>query len=141
MALINGRSYDFTQVTVNIGGVPITGVSEITYEEEQEKVNNMGTGSRGHSRGHGAISSSASVGLSMNEVEKLRDASVAAGIATGSLLGLESFDIIIIYKNAQRVITHTLKDCEFTKDTGGGSEGDTEIAATYDLIISEIHFR
>lgn len=141
MALINGRSYSFVQITVTIMNVAIIGVTEINYEEEQEKVNNKGTSPRGHSRGHGSIDTTASIGLSMNEVEKLRDAVVTAGTSTGSLLALEPFDITVVYLNAQRVITHKLKDCEFTKDMGGGSEGDTEIAGVYDLIVSEVHYR
>jgi len=141
MALINGKAYDYTQIIVNIMGVPITGVTEINYDEEQEKVNVMGTGKRAHSRGHGAISSSASIGLSMNEVEKIRDAAVSAGSADGSLLALEPFDILVVYGNSQRPITHKLKDCEFTKDGGGGSEGDTDINKVYDLIISNVQYR
>jgi len=141
MALINGKSYDYSQIVVNIGGVPLTGVTEINYEEEQEKVNNKGLGKRGHSRGRGSIESSASIGLSMNETEKLRDAAVAAGDAAGSLLSLEPFTIIVTYGNSQRVVTHKLLNAEFTKDGGGGSEGDTEIAMVHDLIISEVQYR
>ncbi len=141
MALINGRSYDFAGIVITIMNVPITGVQEITYEEEQEKTNNLGTGRRANSRGHGAIVSSASIGLSMNEVEKLRDASVAAGNASGSLLLLEPFNLNVTYLNAQRAVTHKLKNCEFTKDMGGGSVGDTEIAGVFDLIVSDIEYR
>lgn len=141
MSLINGKSYDYSSIVVNIGNVAITGVTEINYEEEQEKVNNMGTGKRGHSRGRGAIVSSASIGLSMNETERLRDAAVAAGDASGSLLSLEPFNIIVAYGNPQRPIVHKLLSAEFTKDGGGGSEGDTEISMVHDLIISEVKYR
>jgi len=140
-ALINGRAYDFSQVIVNIMGVAITGVTEITYEEEQEKTNNRGTGPRANSRGRGSIESSASITLSMNEVEKLRDASVTAGDTTGSLLSLEPFTITVNFNNAQRPITHTLLDCEFTKDGGGGALDDTELTMTFDLITSRINYR
>lgn len=141
MALINGKSYDFSQIIVNVMSVPLTGVLAINYEEEQEKTNNRGTGKRPNSRGHGGINSSASIELSMNEIEKLRDASVAAGDPKGSLLSLEAFDITVNFNNSQRPITHKLKDCEFTKDGGGGALDDTEISMSLDLIISEVHYR
>ena len=141
MALINGKSYDYSQIRVVIMGVPLTGITEINYDEEQDKTNVLGTGKRGHARGHGAIESSASIGLSMNEVEKIRDASVIAGDANGSLLSIEPFEVIVVYGNPQRPITHKLKDCEFTKDGGGGSQGDTDLNKVYDLIISEVKYR
>ena len=77
----------------------------------------------------------------MNETERIRDSAVAAGDKNGSLLSLEPFTIFVVYGNPQRPITHKLLNAEFTKDGGGGSEGDTEIAMTYDLIISEVQYR
>ena len=49
--LINGRAYDYAQIEVNILGVPVAGISAISYTEEQEKVNNFGAGSNPVSRG------------------------------------------------------------------------------------------
>ena len=39
--LINGRSYDFTQIIVTILGVPVASVSKITYNQKQEKTKKL----------------------------------------------------------------------------------------------------
>jgi len=140
MALINGIAYDFPSIKLVLANVPITGVQEIKYTEEQEVTGNMGTGNRVHSIGFGGIESSATIGLSMNEVEKIRDAVKLSGFASGSLLLFPLFDILVVYENAQRVVTHTLKNCKFRKDEGGGSVGDTEIVGSYDLFVAEIKY-
>ena len=42
-ALVNGIAYDYTQIIVNILGLPVIGISSVNYTEEQEKTNNFGT--------------------------------------------------------------------------------------------------
>ena len=135
-SLINGRAYDFTQIVVKILGASISSVSAINYTEEQEKVNNYGAGSRPVSRGKGAITASASITMSMNDVEAIRDV-----ISDGSLLSLEPFDIQVSYLNAQKAVTHVLKNCEFTADGVEASQGDTDISRSFDLVVSHIKYR
>ena len=134
--LINGRAYDFAQIEVNILGVPVAGVTAISYSEEQEKVNNFGAGSRPVSRGHGAINASGSITISMNDVEAIRDAA-----PFGSLLQIPSFDISITFLNAQKVVTHVLKNCEFLNDGVEASQGDTDLVRSFDLVLSHIVYR
>lgn len=134
--LINGRSYDYTQIIINVLGVPIVGVSSINYTEEQEKTNNFGTGNRPVSRGQGAIDASGSLEISMNDIEALRE------VATdGALLNLPAFDILVTFGNPQNVQTHTLKNVEFTNDGVETSQGDTQIKRTFDIVISHIKYR
>lgn len=135
-ALINGKAYDFTQIIVSILGVPTAGITALNYTEEQEKTNNFGAGTRPVSRGHGAIEASGSIELSMNEVEALRDAA-----PDGSLLKIPPFNITVTYLNLQKVVTHKLKNCEFTNDGVETSQGDTDIKRTFDLVISDIQYR
>lgn len=140
-ALINGRAYDFSQIVVNIMDVAITGITEITYEETQEKTMNRGTGTRPNSMGVAGIESTGTITMSMNEVEKFRDAAITAGSTTGSLLDLEPFVITVNYNNAQKPITHTIRDVAFTKDGSGGALDDTEITTSLDIIFSRIDYR
>tara|TARA_R110002020_G_scaffold60580_1_gene163969 strand:+ start:377 stop:793 length:417 start_codon:yes stop_codon:yes gene_type:complete len=134
--LINGRAYDFAQIVTTILGVPVAGISAVTYTEEQEKVNNYGAGSRPVSRGHGPITASGSVTIQMNDVEAIRDAA-----PNGSLLQIPSFDITVTYLNAQKPVTHVLKNCEFTSDGVEASQGDTNIERSFDMVISHIKYR
>ena len=135
-ALINGQAYDYTQIIMSVLGVPVAGVTSINYTEEQEKTNNFGAGNRPVSRGRGAIEASGSIELSMNEIEALRDAA-----PSGSMLKIPPFEITIVYLNLQKVVTHKLKNVEFTNDGVETSQGDTDIRRTFDLVISDIKYR
>lgn len=136
--LINGKAYDFTEIVVSMLGGPVVGVKAITYAEEQEKTNNFGQGNRPVSRGQGAIDANASIDISMNDVEAIRDTLVAQ---SGSLLAIPAFDIKVTYLNAQKVVTHVLKNCEFTNDGVETSQGDTDVVKTFDLVVSDIKYR
>jgi hypothetical protein len=134
--LINGTAYDFAQITAIVLGVPIASISAIEYEEAQEKTNNYGSGNRPVSRGKGAIEATATVEMSMNDIEAIRDA--APG---GSLLNIPAFDITVFYGNPQRPITHVIKNCEFTNDGISGTQGDTDLKKSLTLIPSHIKWR
>lgn len=134
--LINGQAYDFTQITVSILGVPTLGISALNYTEEQEKVNNFGTGNRPVSRGQGPIDASGSIEIAMNDVEALRDAA-----PDGSLLKIPAFDITVVFGNVQKPVRHVLKNVEFTNDGVESTQGDTDLKRTFDLVISNIRYR
>jgi len=135
--LINGRAYDFSQIQALISGVPIASISSIEYSEDQKKENNFGSGDRPVSRGHGAIEAKAKITMSMNDVEALRKT-----VPTGSLLKIPAFDITVVYLHptSANVVTHTLKNCEFTSDGVSGSQGDTDLKRDFDLICSHITY-
>ena len=135
-ALINGQAYDYTQIIMSVLGVPVAGVTSINYTEEQEKTNNFGAGNRPVSRGRGAIEASGSIELSMNEIEALRDAA-----PSGSMLKIPPFEITFVYLNLQKVVTHKLKNVEFTNDGVETSQGDTDIRRTFDIVMSDVKYR
>lgn len=134
--LINGRAFDYGQIIVNVMGVPIPSVTSIEYQEEQEKTNNFGAGRRPVSRGHGTINSSASIEMSMTDIEAIRDVA-----PNGSLLAIPSFDIVVVFGNPQSPKKHTLKNCEFTVDGFSGSLDDTDLTKSFDLVVSHIEFK
>ena len=136
--LINGRAYDFTEIIVSMLGAPVVGVKAITYTEEQDKTNNFGQGNRPISRGQGAIDASASIEISMNDIEAIRDTVALQG---GSLLAIPAFDITVTYLNEQKVVTHILKNCEFINDGVETTQGDTDVVRTFDLVVSDIKYR
>jgi len=135
-ALINGRAYDYTQIIITVLDVPLSGVKSINYTAEQPKENNMGTGNKPVSRGRGAINPSGSLEISMNDIEAIRDVA-----PQGNLLLIEPFDIIVTFGNPQKVVNHVLKDVEFTNDGVETTQGDTDIARTFDIVISDIEYR
>lgn len=134
--LINGRAYDFTQITTVALGVPLAGISAVNYTEEQEKTNNMGAGNRPVSRGKGPIDASGSLDISMNDVEALRDAA-----PNGSLLQIPLFDIVVVFGNPQKPVTHVLKNVEFLNDGVESTQGDTDLKRTFDIVMSHVKYR
>lgn len=136
LPLVNGRAYDFTQITCTILGVPVVSISKITYNQKQEKKNNYGQGSFAVSRGQGVVEADASIELSMNDIEAIRDVAL-----DGSLLNIPAFDITIFFGNPQKPVTHVLKNCEFISDGVEASQGDTDIKQSFDLVLSHVKFR
>lgn len=134
--LINGEAFQYVQITAVVLGVPLPSISAINYLEEQEKANNFGLGNRPVSRGRGAIDSNGSFDISMNDIEAIRDVA-----PDGSLLKVPAFDIVVVYGNPQKPITHVLKNVEFTNDGVETTQGDTDVKRTFDLIISHIKYR
>lgn len=131
--LINGKAYDYTQITLSILGTPLAGVSNINYTQTQEKNNNYGTGNMPVSRGHGAVETTCSLEISMNDVERLR-----AAATDRNLLSIAAFDIIVVFTNGTTVHKHIIKNCEFSDDGVETSQGDTDIKRTFNLTPSHI---
>ena len=136
--LINGRAYDHSQIIIQALGGVLVSAKSVSYTEEQEKTNNFGTGNRPVSRGQGAIEASASIELSMNDIEVLRD---LVPLDAGSLLAIPAFDITVTFLNLQKVVTHVIKNAEFTNDGVESSQGDGDITFTFDLVASNIEYR
>lgn len=134
--LINGRAYDYTDIQLSILGAQLNGVTEINYTQEQEKVNNFGTGIHPTSRGHGTRNASGSLGLNMNEVEALRNIA-----PLGNLLELPAFDIIIVFGNVTEPQTHTIKNVEFTDDGVETALDDTVINRSFAFVASHVLYR
>lgn len=135
--LINGTAYAHANIIPIIGGVPVQSVSAISYGEDQEKEDNFGTGNRPHSRGRGPIKAKeVSITISMNEVERIRDAA-----PNGSLVQIPPFDIPITYNNGSRIVSHIIKNAEFTDDGVESNTGDKDIAKSFSLIASNVQWR
>jgi hypothetical protein len=132
--LINGISYSWSQVTVNILGNPVAGITAINYEEKQAIVNNYGAGNLPVSRGFGKIEFTASVTMMMEEVEALMKS-----VKDGRLQSIPEFDITITYLRASGdVVTHALKNCRFMTNKRDTKVDDTKIEIQLDLVLSHI---
>jgi len=134
--LINGKAYDFQLITAVVLGVPLPSISDIKYTEEQPKEDNVGMGNRPISRGREAIKAAGSLDISMNDIEALRDVA-----PNGSLVQIPMFDIVVVFGNPQKPVTHVLKNCEFIDDGVETTVGDKDIKRTFGLVISHIKWR
>ncbi len=132
--LINGREYGWADIIVNVGGTPVTGIRAIKYEDAQEKENVYGAGRNPVSRGYGRVSPTASITLLAGTVFALQNSA-----PDGKLHRLAPFPITIVYQpEAGPLVTHVLKNAEFTKTTFDWKEGDMFKEVELELIISEI---
>lgn len=135
-ALINGRAYDYTQITFVVLGVPVPSVSSINYTEEEDAKMNFGTGQLPVSIGYGAINSKGSIEISMNDVEAIRDVA-----PDGSMLKIPLFDILVVFGNPQKPVRHIIKNVKFTDDGVETTQGDTDVKRKFNFICSQIKYR
>lgn len=134
--LINGESYSFSQIKLNILGANPVGVTAISYNDEETKENNYGLGRHPVSRGRGPIEYSASITMQLEEVKKLQEAS-----PTGRIQDIPPFDIIVTYLPVGGVIkTDVIRNVEFTTNPVDASQGDTSIEVELELIVAGIDY-
>lgn len=132
--LINGRTYDWPSIIVNIMNVAVSGISAIEYSDEQEVEDNYGAGSMPVSRGFGKYKAMAKLTLYMEDVE-----AITAIAPNGRLQNIPEFDIIVAYVNSGNVpVTHKLRNCRFKSNNRKSKSGDTKIEVELDLIVSHI---
>lgn len=132
--LVNGTAYSWSQITTNILGVPVAGITSVSYDENQEMVDNFGAGNRPVSRGYGRIETEGSITLHMEEVEALQDA-----VVSGRLQDIPEFDVVVAFIPEGGIVrTHTLKNCRFKNNAREISEGDTAVEVELELQIAQI---
>lgn len=135
--LINGVSYAWADVIINIMGTTVAGVTAIDYSQEQKKEDQKGAGRFPVARTYGEKTANASITLDTLEVEAL--ATIAPD---GDICNLPPFEITVCYLNAAGLLnTHKLKNTEFLKDSRTGKTGDMSMPIELPLIVSHIVFK
>ena len=134
--LINGKSYEYADIAINILGVTIVGITSIEYEEKQNMENIYGAGRFPVSRGYGQVTPTAKITLLMEEIQ-------AIGLVApfGRIQDIPEFDISIIYLDAALVtVKHKLRNVRFMNNVRSSSTGDTSIPVDCELILSHIEW-
>lgn len=136
--MINGVVHSWANLDVRIGGVPVTGITKISYNEEQAIENIYGVGQYPVGRGYGRITPSASITLLREEIEAIRSAS-----PTGRLQDIDPFFIVVSFipSGGQRIKVDVLHDVQFTDDGLEASEGDTSNSKELTLVLSHIEHK
>ena len=133
--LVNGRAYDWASIRVGLLGQTVAGITGISWEDMQEKVNNWGAGINPVSRGYGKYEAKGSITLEMKELERIQ----AALPPGGRIQDIAPFPIAISFVNSSNaLINHTLHNCEFTHTQREVKTGDTQIEVELELIVSHI---
>ena len=133
--LINGKAYEWADITLNIMGVPIAGVTAIDYEEDQDMSNNYGAGNKPVSRSYGQIKyDNCKITLHAEEVVALQKVA-----PNGRIQEIPEFDIIVSYiPDGGAVTTDILKAVRFTKNSRTPKAGDSTIEVEIPLIVGDI---
>ena len=136
LPLINGKAYEFADITCIILGTPIIGVTAIEYGETDNIENVYATGRYPVARGFGQIEPSANITILMNEVMNI--VSVAPN---GRLQDIPEFDIIVTFTDANLIpVVHKIRNCRFKTNMITSATGDTSIPMDLELIVSHIEF-
>lgn len=123
---VNGRNYDWEDITVTLPGGDVVGITEIKYSDGQSIEARYGKGAIPRGYGRGNYEASGSMVLDRDEWERLKS-ELASG---GGIYDHEPFTIVVGYANDNMGnITDTLKNCKISKfDGGGGSQGDANVS-------------
>ena len=134
--LINGKAYEYADITCIILGVPITGITAIEYGEDAEIENIYATGRYPNSRGYGQIKPAAKITMLMNDAMN-----IVSAAPNGRIQDIPEFDAIVTYTDANLIpVTHKIRNCRFKTNMISTTTGDTSIPIEMELVISHIEF-
>lgn len=133
--LINGHSYSWADLTVNLFGAPVAGISAISYESKRDKTNVYGAGSLPVARGYGNRTFDGSITLSTEEVEAIEKAS-----PNGNIADIPPFTIVVAYlpENSNKKKVEKLLAVEFLGDKRAWKQNDQTGEVEIPLIIGNI---
>lgn len=134
--LVNGKAYEYADITCVILGVAIIQITSIEYGEDASVTNVYTTGRYPTSRVHGKIEPSAKMTILFDEIQNIMSVAPA-----GKLFNIPEFDIIVSYTDASLVpVVHTLKNVRFKNNMLKAATGDEAIPIDVDLVISHIDY-
>lgn len=133
--LINGNEYGWADIVLTIAGKPVTGITGVEYNDDQEVADIYGAGRYPVARSKGRITCTGKITLLTSEVIALTKAA-----PNGRLQDIPAFPIIVSYipDEGGVVVTDRLFNCQFKSNKRSWSEGDTSKAVDLDLAISHI---
>lgn len=135
--LINGNLYGWADITVLVGGVPISGIRGVKYADEQTIENVYGAGRYPVGRAKGRIECSASLKLLEDEARALCNAS-----PTGRLQDLGVFDVQVSYlpDESTKIVHDTIRNCQFKKHEIDWGADDASKEVDLELVVSHIEW-
>jgi|SRR5690606_4293183 len=137
MAVINkfGTMQGWNNITVNLFGRDIEGISGVSYTDTESKENVYGAGKYPVGRSRGNYEAEASLTLYKEEADALREASPVR------LQEIAPFDVVVQYAdNEGNIKKDILRNCEFTNDGVEVEQSDGSISTEYTLILSHIQW-
>lgn len=132
--IINGINYSWANITFNLFGVPVIGITKIEYKSAQKKENNYGAGAQPVSRGYGNYEYTGSIEIYTDEWKRIIEAS-----PNRDPLQIAPFNIEVVFAGRGLVAQKdVLKAVEFMENPLTANQGDTKLMVTIPLIIGTI---
>lgn len=132
--MFDTRQYEYSDITLSLGGRVITGLRGVKYSSKQEKEVVYGKGNEPLHIQKGNISHEGEITLLQSELETLRLA------GKGSVLGLR-LDAVVAYGNPSKgdvLIVDKIRGIEFTEDSKEMKQGDKFMEVTLPFICLRI---
>jgi hypothetical protein len=137
MAIINGRQYEFADLTLFLAGRDVTGFRGIKYTSAQEKEVLYGKGNRGMSIQKGNISHEGEISLTQSELETLK------ALGGGTVLNL-NLNAVVCYGNPAKgdvLITDKINGLQFTEEAKEINQGDKFMEVTLPFVALDIQYQ
>ena len=142
MTIINGRQYEWADISLILGGRDVVGLRGIKYKEKQEKELLYGKGNQPLSVQKGNRAYEGEITLLQSELETLK---LLARQQTGrsSVLGL-NLNAVVCYGNplhGDAMITDRLYGIQFTEEEKSMAQNDGKMEITLPFICTDIQYQ
>lgn len=132
--LINGKNYDWANITLVLFGVPVVGITDISWKEDNINVNNYGAGRYPVSFGQGNVSYSGSMTLYKEEVLAIINAAPGK-----SLANIPPVSVILQYSgDGVNYNTEEIQNVRFLSEDFKAKQNDTSLLMTVPFIFAGI---
>ena len=132
--LINGKNYDWANITLILFGVPVVGITDISWKEDNINVNNYGAGRYPVSFGQGNVSYSGSMTLYKEEVLAIINAAPGK-----SLANIPPVSVILQYSgDGVNYNTEEIQNVRFLSEDFKAKQNDTSLLMTVPFIFAGI---
>lgn len=130
--LINGKNYDWGDIQFVLFGVPVVGITEIEYTENQESVNNYGAGYEPTSHGRKNVEYSGSITIYMDELRRIQSAAPA-----GKIRNIPPFTITVIFSGEGiPTTTDKLKNVRLNSNPFNAKQNDSALYAKIPFVFA-----
>lgn len=139
--IINGRQYEWADISLILGGRLVTGARGINYKESQEKELIYGKGNRPMSIQKGNKKYEGSVTLLQSEVETLKELGRSI-VGRASILDL-NLNAVVCYGDPSKgdvMLTDQLFNIQFTEVEKSMKQGDKNMEVTLPFICTDIKY-
>ena len=142
MTIINGRQYEWADISLILGCRDVTGIRGIKYKEKQEKELMYGKGNQPLSIQKGNKSYEGEITVTQSELETLKLLARQQTLRS-SILGL-NLNAVVCYGNPLKgdaMITDRLYGIQFTEEEKSMSQGDNNMEITLPFICTDIQYQ